>query len=417
MAFADAAWRLLLLYLFASGGETELGSKRVLVPVAPGTEPLEAVAIADVLTRAGAQVTVAAVGDGLVVLPALAYQIKLVADRRVDDLQDERFDLIALPGGAVGAAFFRDCEALKKMVTKHAENGGLFGGIGAAPAVTLAHWGVLNGVKATAFPLVMDKFTADVIPVNSRVVVDGNVVTSQGTGTAIEFALALVEQLYGKEKMEEVAGPLYIRPQPGTDYTIKEFNPIEWKSNGQAPEILVVVANGSEEMEALNLIDILRRTATNVTVASVEDTPQIVTRHYKLDLLVDMTLDEATKTEFDFIVLPGGQPGAEKFARTKALVDLLKKHAGSNKPYGAICASPALVLEPLGLLKGKKATAFPPMQHLLADCSACKYRVVVDGNLITSQAPGSATEFALAIVDKLFDRKRAVRIAKDLVFM
>ncbi|KAK3163431.1 hypothetical protein QOZ80_1AG0003630 [Eleusine coracana subsp. coracana] len=409
---AAAAWRLLLLYLFAFDGDT---AKKVLVPVAPGTEPVEAAAIADVLTRAGARVTVATVGESLVV--DAAYGVKLVANRRVGDLDGERFDLIALPGGKLGSTNLRDCKALEKMVRKHAENGGLYGGIGAAPAMALAHWGMLKGLKATCHPSLMDKFTAEVIPVNSRVVVDTNVVTSQGTGTAIEFALALVDQLYGKEKMEEVAGPLYTRPRPGADYTVKEFNSMEWKCNG-TPQVLVPVANGSEEMEALNLIDVLRRAGANVTVASVEDTPQIVTRHYKLNLIADMMLDEATKMQFDFIVMPGGKPGAEKFSDTKALVDLLKKHAESNtKLYGAICASPAYVLEPHGLLKGKKATAFPPMQHLLADRSACKYRVVVDGNLITSQAPGSATEFALAIVDKLFGREKAISIAKELVFM
>lgn len=75
------------------------------------------------------------------------------------------------------------------------------------------------------------------------------------------------------------------------------------------------------------------------------------------------------------------------------------------------------MLQPHGLLKGKKATPFPPMAHLLKDRSACEYRVVVDGNVITSKAPGSATEFALAIVHKLFGREKAVVAAKDLVFM
>jgi 4-methyl-5(b-hydroxyethyl)-thiazole monophosphate biosynthesis len=78
----------------------------------------------------------------------------------------------------------------------------------------------------------MEKFTAEIIPVNSRVVVDRNAVTSQGPATAIEYALALVEQLYGKEKSEEVAGPLYVRPQPGVDYVIDEFNSVEWKCSG-----------------------------------------------------------------------------------------------------------------------------------------------------------------------------------------
>ncbi|KAF7021799.1 hypothetical protein CFC21_034690 [Triticum aestivum] len=409
--------RLLLSRAFAAAARP---AKRVLVPVAAGTEPVEAAATADVLNRAGARVTVATVAsapagdEGLLV--EAAYGVKLVAGGRVADLEGEAFDLIALPGGMPGSVNLRECKVLERMVKMHAEKGGLYGAICAAPAVTLAHWGMLKGLKATCYPSFMEKFTAEVIPVNSRVVVDRNVVTSQGPGTAIEFALALVEQLYDKEKMEEVAGPLYVHPQHGADYTIEELNSVEWKCSG-TPQVLVPVANGSEEIEALNLIDVLRRAGANVTVASVEDTLQIVTRRHKFNLIADMMLDEAAKMEFDLIVMPGGLSGAQKFASTDKLVDLLKKQAGSGKAYGAICASPAHVLEPHGLLKGKKATAFPPMAHLLTDRSLCENRVVIDGNLITSRAPGTATEFALAIVEKLFGREKAVSVAKEFVFM
>ncbi|XP_062219678.1 protein DJ-1 homolog B-like, partial [Phragmites australis] len=185
------------------------------------------------LNRAGARVTVATVDpagdDGLVV--EAAYGVKLVADGRVADLEGEAFDLIALPGGMPGSVNLRDCKVLEKMVKKHADNGGLYGAICAALAVTLAHWGMLKGLKVTCYPSFMEKFTAEVIPVNSRVVINRNAVTSQGSGTAIEFALALVEQLYSKEKMEEVVGPLYVRPQHGAEYTI-ELNAVEWKCSG-----------------------------------------------------------------------------------------------------------------------------------------------------------------------------------------
>ncbi|CAO2186193.1 unnamed protein product [Urochloa humidicola] len=416
-AAAAASSRLLHARAFASGGGGET-AKRVLVPVAAGTEPIEAATTADVLNRAGARVTVAtadpAGDDGLVV--EAAYGVKLVADGRVADLEGEAFDLVALPGGMPGSVNLRDCKALEKMVKNHAENGGMYGAICAAPAVTLAYWGMLKGLKATCYPSFMEKFTAEVIPVNSRVVVDRNAVTSQGPGTAIEFALALVEQLYGKDKMEEVAGPLYVRPHHGIEYTIEELNSVEWKCSG-TPQVLVPVANGSEEMEAINLIDVLRRAGANVTVASVEENLQIVTRRHKFNLIADIMLDEAAEMQFDLIVMPGGLQGAQKFANTKKLVDLLKKQAESNKPYGAICASPAHVLEPHGLLKGKKATAFPPMSHLLTDQSACEHRVVVDGNLITSRAPGTATEFSLAIVEKLLGRDKAISIARELIFI
>ncbi|PNT66695.1 hypothetical protein BRADI_3g15809v3 [Brachypodium distachyon] len=341
----DLSWSRSLFFSGAAAGEP---AKRVLGAVAAGTEPLEAAATADVLNRAGASVTVATV-KGLVV--KAAQGVRFVADGRVGDLESEEFDLIALPVGPSSSP------------------------------------------HATCYPPLMSRFGDDGgIPMGSRVVVDRNVVTSQGVGTAIEFGLALVEQLYGKGKMEEVAGPLYVRPQQGVDYIIHEYNPIQWKCN-------VPVANGSEEMEALNqLVDILRRAGANVTVASVEDTPRIVTRHQKLGLVADVLIEEAAEMQFDLIVMPGGLPGARKFAGTDKLVRLLK----NPTVYSRL---------------GKKATPFPPMAHLLKDRSACEYRVVVDGNVITSKAPGSATEFALAIVHKLFGREKAVVAAKDLVFM
>ncbi|CAK9181337.1 unnamed protein product, partial [Ilex paraguariensis] len=113
----------------------------------------------------------------------------------------------------------------------------------------------------------------------------------------------------------------------------------------------------------------------------------------------------------------GGLGGAQAFASSVKLVNLLKKQRESNRPYGAICASPALVLEPHGLLKGKKATAFPAMCNKLSDPSEAENRVVVDGNLITSRGPGTAMEFALAITEKLFGRKNAIELAKTMVFV
>ncbi|KAM0886610.1 hypothetical protein ACQ4PT_029598 [Festuca glaucescens] len=183
-------------------------------------------------------------------------------------------------------------------------------------------------------------------------------------------------------------------------------------------------------MEALNLIEVLRRAGANVTVGSVEDTLQIVTRHHKFNLIADVMMEQAAKNGVRSdrhavhasmsmmlaVYVQGGIPGAMKFTSTEELVALLKKQAEAGRNYGAICASPGYVLEPHGLLKGKKATSFPPVAYLLTDQSACEYRVVVDGNLITSKALGSATEFALAIVEKLFGREKAVSVAKELVF-
>jgi 4-methyl-5(b-hydroxyethyl)-thiazole monophosphate biosynthesis len=314
-----------------------------------------------------------------------------------------------------GAATFRDCKVLENMVKKHAQKGKLYAAICAAPAVALGTWGLLNGLKATCYPSFMDKLPSEVNAVESRVQIDGKCVTSRGPGTAMEYSVVLVEQLYGKEKAEEVSGPMVMRPQHGVEFSMKELNATSWNV-GETPQILVPIANGTEEMEATMIIDVLRRAKTNVVVASLEDKLEIVASR-KVKMVADVLLDEAVKQQYDLILLPGGLGGAEAYSKSDKLMGLIKKQAESNKLYGAICASPAIALEPHGLLKGKKATSYPAMWNKLADQSECNNRVVVDGNLITSQGPGTSIEFSLATVEKLFGREKALELAKTLVFV
>ncbi|KAE8124725.1 hypothetical protein FH972_019584 [Carpinus fangiana] len=388
-------------------------ARKVLVPIANGTEPMEAVITIDVLRRAGADVTVASVEKQLRV--DAGHGVKIVADSLVSGCADGVFDLITLPGGMPGATHLRDCAVLEGLVKKQAADGRLYAAVCASPAVAFGPWGVLKGLKATCYPSFMEQLAPCATAVGSRVQVDGRAVTSRGPGTTMEFSVALVEQLFGKEKANEVSGPLVMRSNHGEEHTIRELNPVEWTFD-DCPKILVPIANGTEEMEAVMIIDILRRAKANVVVASVEDKLEILASR-QVKLVADVLLDEAANLPFDLIVLPGGLGGAQAFTNSEKLVNLLKKQQESNRPYGAICASPALVLEPHGLLKGKKATAFPALCNKLSDPSEVENRVVVDGNLITSRGPGTAMEFALAIVEKLFGRKQALELAKTMLFV
>ncbi|KAK1269527.1 hypothetical protein QJS04_geneDACA008207 [Acorus gramineus] len=414
--------------------------RKVLVPIADGTEPMEAVITIDVLRRSGADVTVASVASGLQV--DASWGLRLVADVLVSDCVGSAFDLVSLSAGVPGSANLRDCEALEGLVRKIVSEGGIYAGICAAPAMILGSWGLLKGLQATCHPSQIEKMPADTTVVESRVARDGRCVTSRGPGTTMEFALELVEQLYGKEKAEEVAGPMLVSTFPlhedgqgiakyevfkvvavvrevmysyPANLTVKELNSVSWTSN-KTPQILVPIANGSEEMEATMIIDILHRAKAKVVVASVGEKLEIVASR-KVKIVADMLLEEAAKLEYDLIVLPGGIGGAQEFASSERLINLLKKQAESGKPYGAICASPALVLEPHGLLKGKKATAYPAMCSKLSDQSEAENRVVIDGNLITSRGPGTSIEFALAIVEKFFGREKAMDLAKTLIFI
>lgn len=179
---------------------------KVLVPVADGSEEIEAVTIVDVLRRAGAQVTLASV-DGLEITASRG--VKLVADCLIADCKDEDFDLVVLPGGMPGAEHLRDDAILKQILLRQHSGGGLYGAICAAPAVVLETYGLLKGRRATCHPVFVDQLL-DASAAPSRVVVDGNCITSRGPGTAMEFALKLVELLFGREARDAVAGPMVI---------------------------------------------------------------------------------------------------------------------------------------------------------------------------------------------------------------
>ncbi|CAD7703639.1 unnamed protein product [Ostreobium quekettii] len=179
--------------------------KSVLVPVGNGVEEMEAVITIDVLRRAGAEVTVASVEDDVKV--TCSRGVQLVADANIAECATTEYDLIALPGGMPGAERLRDSEVLAKLLGEQASRKGLYAAICASPAVVFQSQNLLNGRKATSHPAFVDRL-ADQSSAASRVVVDGNLTTSRGPGTAFEFALSLVQQLFGEEKMKEVAGPM-----------------------------------------------------------------------------------------------------------------------------------------------------------------------------------------------------------------
>ncbi len=176
-------------------------SRRVLVAIADGIEEIEAVTIIDVLRRAGAEVTAASV-DKLQV--AASRGVRLVADCLISDCTDTAYDLIALPGGMPGAEHLRDSQELTAMLKQQAEQGRLYAAICASPAVVLEHHKLIGQRRATCHPAFTEKIK-NAEAIESRVVVDGNCVTSRGPATALEFALKLVELLYGGKKADEVA--------------------------------------------------------------------------------------------------------------------------------------------------------------------------------------------------------------------
>ncbi|CNH80253.1 DJ-1 family protein [Yersinia aldovae] len=188
-------------------------SVSALVCLAPGSEETEAVTTIDILVRAGIKVTTASVaGDGALEI-VCSRGVRLLADVRLVDVTDQEFDVVVLPGGIKGAECFRDSPILVEMVRQTHNEGRLVAAICAAPALVLEHHKLFPVGNMTGFPALKDKIDPTKW-MNQRVVYDRrvNLVTSQGPGTSIDFALKIVFLLLGREKAAEVAWQLVLPP-------------------------------------------------------------------------------------------------------------------------------------------------------------------------------------------------------------
>ncbi len=178
--------------------------------------------------------------------------------------------------------------------------------------------------------------------------------------------------------------------------------------------VLVPLAQGCEELEAVTIIDLLRRADIEVTTAGLDAQP--VTASHGVTLIPDTTLDDALKKEYDMVVLPGGLPGADHLEQDDRIQNLLKKMANNGKLTAAICAAPK-ILANAGLLDGKRATAYPgTLEKLQLDNITLEPSPVIkDGNIITSRGPGTAMDFALVLIENLVGVEKREEIETELV--
>jgi 4-methyl-5(b-hydroxyethyl)-thiazole monophosphate biosynthesis len=183
----------------------------VLVPVADGTEDIELSCITDTLVRAGANVVVASVMPSRQTTVTLARALRLVAPHHIDDVPMDQLDAVVLPGGMPGAQHLAQNLVLATILHQMKTQGKWIAAICAAPVVVLGSLGVLNGVpRATCFPALRDRLPVGTQWQPERVVVCGRVITSQGPGTSIDFALTVVAVLCGLEKASEIAKGLLV---------------------------------------------------------------------------------------------------------------------------------------------------------------------------------------------------------------
>lgn len=178
------------------------------------------------------------------------------------------------------------------------------------------------------------------------------------------------------------------------------------------PRALIPLADGFEEIEAMTVVDVLRRAGFEVVLAGLHGGPVESVR--RVSVIPDATIDAARSDQFDMVILPGGQPGTANLSADVRVIRLLNDFSKDNKLIGAICAA-TTVLSEAGLIRGKRVTAYPDYRDRLPGAQYEDSAVVIDGTIITSQGPGTAMAFALAIVSRFAGKHTADEIAGKML--
>lgn len=178
--------------------------------------------------------------------------------------------------------------------------------------------------------------------------------------------------------------------------------------------VYVYLAEGFEEIEALTIVDLLRRAGIGVKTVAVGSDLSVKGTH-GVTVAADITFAKADHAGCEMMVLPGGLPGADNLGDHKGLTDEIKKAAAAGRKVAAICAAP-MVLGACGILDGRKATIYPGMEDRLTGAVPQNDGVVVDGNIITGKGPAFAMDFALALIEEISGRARADEVADGLLY-
>lgn len=178
--------------------------------------------------------------------------------------------------------------------------------------------------------------------------------------------------------------------------------------------VLVPLANGCEELEAITITDLLVRAGISVTTAGLDDQPITASRGTRI--IPDTSIDQVINNTYDMIVLPGGLPGADYLRDDDRIQQLLKRHAQQNKFLAAICAAPK-ALASAGLLDGKTVTSYPGALNniALSQTVVTDSTLEIDGNVITSRGPGTAMDFALMLIEILKGKAKRDEVNSQLV--
>lgn len=181
----------------------------------------------------------------------------------------------------------------------------------------------------------------------------------------------------------------------------------------KAPSVLVPIAHGSESLEAVCIVNVLRRAELEVTVASIES-DLAVNGTRGIRMTADRRFFDVIAQRFDLLVLPGGEKGSEALARHAPLIEKLHQQNDDSRWFAAICAAPALVLAPQHLLEHRQATCHPQFRERLP--RYVDQPVVHDGHVVTSQGAGTALAFALKLAELLAGADKSRAVAKQMAY-
>ena len=179
-------------------------------------------------------------------------------------------------------------------------------------------------------------------------------------------------------------------------------------------KIAVHLAEGFEEIEAVSIIDVLRRAGLEVVTVSVTGNLKVIGSH-QITIIADQLFENTDYQKIDMIVLPGGMPGSANLNKHNELKQRILEFSYQNKFLGAICAAP-IVFGGLGILNNKKATCYPGFELQLPRAKLSNKKVETDGIIITGKGAGTAIEFSLKIVELLIDKETAIDLARKMIF-
>jgi 4-methyl-5(b-hydroxyethyl)-thiazole monophosphate biosynthesis len=178
------------------------------------------------------------------------------------------------------------------------------------------------------------------------------------------------------------------------------------------PKALVTLADGFEEIEAITIIDVLRRGDIEVMTAGLDSI--VVTGSHQITIMADQILQHVTASDYDLLVLPGG-PGTKQLREDPRIMAIVKDQVAAGKLTAAVCAAP-VVLSDAGVLKDKRATSFPSTESEMHVAEYVYEPVVVDGKIVTSRGPGTVMAFALKLVELLQGKPIADKLAESMVY-